>query len=128
MSCFWLILFRVNFVHSSLSCRYSWQKKTTHWLGLPVFVDNSSNDASCHKTLWHCMQGQCIDLPPDSAPWLYAVAGPPTMANEQSISLRCLCIDDFLCLICRLSCLSYALSCLSRPCLTLASLSLPKQL
>ena len=37
------------------------------------------------------MRGQCIDLPPDSAPWLYAVADLPTTANEQSISLRCLC-------------------------------------
>ena len=33
------------------------------------------------------MWGQHIDLPPDSAPWLYAEAGPTTSANEQSISL-----------------------------------------
>ena len=32
------------------------------------------------------MRVQCIDLPPDSAP----AAGPPTTADEQSISLSCL--------------------------------------
>ena len=32
------------------------------------------------------MRGQCIDFPPDLAP----VAGPPTTADEQSISLICL--------------------------------------
>ena len=32
------------------------------------------------------MQGQCIDLPPDTV----LAASPPTMADEQSISLRCL--------------------------------------
>ena len=31
------------------------------------------------------MWGQCIDLPPNSAP----AAGRPTLADEQSISLRC---------------------------------------
>ena len=31
------------------------------------------------------MQGECIDLPPNSVPWLYVVAGPPITANEQSI-------------------------------------------
>ena len=37
------------------------------------------------------MRGQCIDLPPVSAPWLYAVASPTTTVNEQPISLsRCL--------------------------------------
>ena len=40
------------------------------------------------------MRVQCIDLPQDSAP----AAGLPTMANEQSISLRCLpmvCVSLF---------------------------------
>ena len=32
------------------------------------------------------MQGPCIDLPPDTV----LAASPPTMADEQSISLRCL--------------------------------------
>ena len=32
------------------------------------------------------MRGQCIDLPPDSAPWLHNYVA----VNEQSISLRCL--------------------------------------
>ena len=36
------------------------------------------------------MQGKFIDLPSDSAPWLYAVASPPTTANEWSIYLECL--------------------------------------
>ena len=56
----------------------------------PVFVDSSSYATNHQNTLWSCMRGQCIDLPLDSVPWLYAVAVPPTMANEQSISLRCL--------------------------------------
>ena len=42
--------------------------------------------AAAMKSIWRCMQGKCIDLPPHSAP----AAGPPTTANEQSISLRCL--------------------------------------
>ena len=36
---------------------------------------------------WHYLRGECIDLRLHSAP----AAGLPTMANEQSISLRCLC-------------------------------------
>ena len=36
------------------------------------------------------MRVQCIDLPLDSVPCLYAVADLPTMAKEQSVSLRCL--------------------------------------
>ena len=35
------------------------------------------------------MRVQYIDLPPDLVP----VAGPPTMADEQSISLRCLWVQ-----------------------------------
>ena len=43
------------------------------------------------------MWGKCIDLPHHSAP----SAGPPTMANEQSISLRCLWVwqKSFLALV-----------------------------
>ena len=37
------------------------------------------------------MQGQCIDLPPHAVAMLFVVAGLPTTANEQSISLRCPC-------------------------------------
>ena len=46
--------------------------------------------------LWHCMRGQCIDLPPDSVPlFIHIAADLPAMANEQSISLRCLWSSHF---------------------------------
>ena len=79
-------------------------KKTARWHVVPAsktskeidcslaqpacFVDCSSSYVT--NTLWCCMQYQCIDLPLDSLPWLYAVASPPTTANEQSITPRCL--------------------------------------
>ena len=46
--------------------------------------------------LWHCMRGQCIYLPPDSVPlFIHIAADLPAMANEQSISLRCLWSSHF---------------------------------
>ena len=46
------------------------KKLTAYWPGPPAFVDSRSYVANCIKTHF----GQCIDLPPESVPWLYAVA------------------------------------------------------
>ena len=63
--------------------------KSRPLIGLSTFVDFSRYVASRHKINLALMRGQCIDLPLDSAPWLYSAAGPPTTANEQTIYLRC---------------------------------------
>ena len=65
------------------------EKKTAHWPGPPAFVDTSSYVASCHKKHFGTVCKASVLIWPRIQ---RQAAGLPTMANEQSISLRCLCI------------------------------------
>ena len=65
------------------------KKQTAHWPGLPAFAD-SSRLPTTMKHNFALYAGPVYRFPLHTVPWLNTAASLPTMANEQSISLRCL--------------------------------------